>query len=230
MATILVGIDGTGSRAIPGARRNAAYDQAFANSWVRRLCDNHRAATLYERGPVLLGGGLVDAINNGFNFIRDLMSRTCDQKVLLTGYSRGAAGAVAIAARLNRASIPVEAMMLFDCVDRHIVVDAEIIPPNVKYVKHVIRNPAAKSRESFSNDGMRYYPSKTHYPAAIQFMCTHGGMGGMPWSPGEDQTGDDLIDEGGVDGMTTITFNQDARVAVQVWEHCTSFFEQHRFY
>ncbi|MEL7497072.1 MAG: hypothetical protein AAFN77_05640 [Planctomycetota bacterium] len=231
MATILVGIDGTGPRVMPGKKRNAAYDISFAKSWVRRLCNLHGGkATLYLRGPVMMGGGLVDAVNEGYQYARDYMKRSVNHKVLLTGYSRGAAGVVAIANKLNRAKIPVEAIMLFDCVDRHVVIDAEVIPPNVKHVRHVVRNPAAKSRESFSNDGLRFHPEKTDYPAAYQFMCTHGGMGGMPWQPDEDQSGHDIIDEGGIDGKTAVTFAQDARGARQVWDFCTPFFTQHKFH
>lgn len=120
--------------------------------------------------------------------------------------------------------------MLFDCVDRHVVIDAEVIPRNVAHVRHVIRSKAAKSRESFDNDGMRHYP-ETDYPAAYEFMCTHGGMGGMPWTPdtSKGETLDTIIDEGGVDGKTAITFGQDARVSLQVWEFCVPFFNQHKF-
>jgi hypothetical protein len=231
MGTILVGIDGTGSRVVPGASRNAKYDADFTNSHVRKLCNLHGGATLYLRGPVMLGGGLVEAINSGVNFIRGITSRAgASHDVLLTGYSRGAAGAVAIATRLGRLNIDVKAIMLFDCVDRHVAVDAEVIPRNVGFVRHVIRHPGSSSRESFSNDGLRYFPP-TVYPHAYQFMCTHGGMGGMPWTPdtAAGQTMNDLIDEGGYDGMTNITFAQDAAGSKRVWNSCLDFFSTHRF-
>lgn len=183
---------------------------------------------MYRRGPVMLGGGLVDAISDGFEFAKNAVQSSPTSKVLLTGYSRGAAGAVAVAARLNRIDVPVEAIVLFDCVDRHIAIDAETIPRNVKYVRHVVRNPASSSRESFDNDGMRHFP-ETDYPAAYQFMCTHGGMGGMPWAPEEGESPSDLIDEGGIDGMTRITYAQDARVSLQVWDFCFPFLQQYKF-
>jgi len=230
MATILVGIDGTGSAIVPGADRNEQYDRDFSNSWVRKLCSLHRGPTLYLRGPVMLGGGLVEAVNRGVTFVRGVKEAPSGEgvDVLLTGYSRGAAGAVAIASRLRGHGINVKAIMLFDCVDRHLVIDAEVIPANVGFVRHVIRNPASSSRESFNNDGMRFFPP-TDYPAAYQFMCTHGGMGGTPWKPGRGQSWDDRIDEGGYDGMTNITFRQDHRVSINVWNFCQDFFTTHGF-
>jgi hypothetical protein len=177
----------------------------------------------------MLGGGLVNAVDAGFEFIRGVTSRASgNHDVLLTGYSRGAAGVVAIATKLSRININVKAIMLFDCVDRHVAIDAEIIPRNVGFVRHVVRNPASSSRESFSNDGLSYYPP-TVYPHAYQFMCTHGGMGGMPWTPDSGQSMSDLIDEGGYDGITTITFAQDAAGARRVWSSCQGFFATHRF-
>ncbi|MGI8787836.1 MAG: hypothetical protein ACR2HG_08770 [Pyrinomonadaceae bacterium] len=224
---LLVGIDGTGSAVMPGAGRDRDYDVVFANSFVSRLCKPDTANRRYFRGPVALGGGLVDAINNGFNFIEMRHRQNASLPVLLTGYSRGAAGVVALAAKLKRANIPVKALLMFDCVDRHLFIDAEAIPNNVSYVMHVIRDPKSGSRESFSNDGMRYSPP-TIYPTAYTFMCTHGGMGGTPW----DVTGhspNEIIDEGGIDGKTNITYGEDARVSAQIWDFVQGFINQHGF-
>lgn len=225
---IVVGIDGTGSDATPGQARDARYDVAFANSFVRRICGAGGVNKRYFRGPVMLGGGLVDAINDGYQFIVGRRRASPNEKVLLTGYSRGAAGAVSIAKKLKSQNIPVAALLLFDCVDRHLFIDAEVIPNNVGEVMHVIRDPASKSRESFSNDGMRYSPP-TIFPAAYSFMCTHGGMGGTPWAcpPGTSPT--TLIDEGGVDGMTAISYQQDAQVSQQVWGYVQPFIRKYGF-
>jgi hypothetical protein len=225
---ILVGIDGTGGGAFPTEARNARYDRDFANSFVRRLCRTGNADIRYFRGPVTLGGGLVDAVNNGYEFVVARKAANPGAPVLLTGYSRGAAGAVAIAQRLQRASINVQAILLFDCVDRHVVIDAEVIPSNVGYVMHVVRDPKSESRESFSNDGLRYRPP-TVYPAAYKFMCTHGGMGGTPWQRGATQLPADFIDEGFPDGMTKITFAQDERVSRDVWSFVQPFCRTHGF-
>lgn len=225
---ILVGIDGTGSAFNPGATRDAAYDIAFANSFVRRICNAGGPHAKYLRGPVALGGGLVDAINTGFAHIQSKQIAGVTDPVLLTGYSRGAAGAVALAAKLKDEGIPVRALLLFDCVDRHLFIDSEEIPNNVHYVMHVVRDPDSSSRESFSNDAMRFR-SPTVYPAAYKFMCTHGGMGGCPWVPGPDDTMSTLINEGGYDGITNITFERDASVSGHVWRFIQTFIRRHRF-
>ena len=224
---ILVGIDGTGSDVTPGAARDARYDIAFANSFVTRLCRNKPNAA-YWRGPVALGGGLVPAINGAYNYIVQRRQQNSSEPILLTGYSRGAAGVVSLAAKLKDNNISVRAMLLFDCVDRHMFIDAEVIPNNVGYVHHVIRHPNSGSRESFSNDGLSYYPP-TVYPAAYQFMCTHGGMGGCPWTAPPGTPPGTLINEGGVDGMTNISYANDALVSTQVWAHCQTFMRTHGF-
>ncbi len=225
---IIVGIDGTGSAVFPGASRDADYDVHFANSFVRRIAFNKGANARYFRGPVALGGGLVPAINDGFAFINSRWAAGVREPIVLTGYSRGAAGVVALAKKLKDAGKSVRALLLFDCVDRHLFIDAAVIPNNVGYVMHVVRHPESGSRESFSNDGMSYTPP-TVYPAAYAFMCTHGGMGGCPWVTPIGTSPSDLIDEGGVDGMTNITYLQDAQVSGTVWSYVQPFMREHGY-
>lgn len=224
---ILVGIDGTGGDAAPGAGRNARYDAAFANSFVTRLCRNKNYAG-YWRGPVALGGGLVPAINGAVEYVENRRRNEPNAPVLLTGYSRGAAGVVVVAKRLQRKNIDVRAMLLFDCVDRHLFIDAEEIPNNVGFVMHVVRDPAGGSRGSFGNDGMRYSPP-TVYPAAYKFLCTHGGMGGTPWTIPAGKTGSDLIEEGFPDGRTRISYDNDKKVSGEVWNFVRPFIRLHGF-
>jgi hypothetical protein len=226
--SILVGIDGTGSAFLPGKGRDADYDVAFAHSFVRRLALSGKKNHAYFRGPVALGGGLMAAIKGGYNYIVSKVDAGTEGPVLLTGYSRGAAGVVSLAGRLKKKGIDVDALLLFDCVDRHLFMDAEVIPTNVKNVMHVIRDPAAGSRGSFSNDGLRYHPSSTYYPGAYSFMCTHGGMGGCPW-PANGASPGTFIDEGFPDGKTKVTYEQDARVSKQVWNFVQSFIREHEF-
>lgn len=225
---IVVGIDGTGSDVNPGTARDARYDVAFADSFVRRIAGSGGANKRYFRGPVMLGGGLVEAVNQGYQFVLERRRSAPNETVLLTGYSRGAAGAVVIAKKLKRQNIPVAGLLLFDCVDRHLFIDADVIPNNVGEVMHVIRDPRSSSRESFSNDGMRYSPP-TKFANAYMFLCTHGGMGGTPWTlpPGVDPS--TLIDEGGVDGMTTISYENDAQVSQQVWSYVQPFIRKYGF-
>ena len=67
---ILVGIDGTGEAWSPGAERDRAYDVAFANSFVRTICRGKTWAR-YIRGPVAGGGGVLQAVSEGVNFIQE---------------------------------------------------------------------------------------------------------------------------------------------------------------
>jgi hypothetical protein len=230
---ILVGVDGTGGDFNPGAARDARYDTAFAHSFVRRICNAGGGNALYQRGPVALGGGLPEAINAGMGHILSRRRANPSEPILLTGYSRGGLGAVVIAKRLKDQNIPVQAMLLFDCVDRHLAFDGDTIPDNVGHVLHVIRHPDSSSRESFGNDGMKYFPKKTKYEPIARFMCTHGGMGGCPWEIPAGASSGDFINEGmgagGYDGATTITYAQDARVSAEVWTHCLPFMRQYRF-
>lgn len=237
---ILVGIDGTGDAVAPGTGRDAAYDLAFAQSFVRRICTG-KANARYFRGPVALGGGLPEAISGGVAFVQERRRKLPLEPVLLTGYSRGAAGVVVIAKRLKTLGIAVRALMMFDCVDRHLAFDADTIPNNVQFVNHVIRNPAARSRMTFDNDGMKY-TAPTVYPPAKKYMCTHGGMGGMPWKapPGTPTT--TLIDEGTLEALlsptrhepvwtykTNVSYAQDDAVSRQIWRDVQPFLAKHRF-
>lgn len=237
---ILVGIDGTGEAINPGPGRDTAYDKAFANSFVKRICEGKPNAEYY-RGPVALGGGLPEAIDGGVRFIQTKRQQFPSEPILLTGYSRGAAGVVVIAKRLKDLEIPVKALMMFDCVDRHLAFDAEVVPNNVEFVNHVIRNPSGRSRATFGNDGMRYNPP-TNYPVATMYMCTHGGMGGTPWAVPDDQTDSDFIDEGTLEALaspvrrepvwtyrTNITYAQDASVSQLIWSNVQPFLATHRF-
>jgi hypothetical protein len=230
---ILVGIDGTGSAMLPGSGRDKDYDIAFADSFVRRICLKGGPYAKYFRGPVALGGGLMNAIAGGRQHIVATRSTAGAQPVLLTGYSRGAAGVVALAKELKDLDISVEAILLFDCVDRHVGIDADVIPENVAHVFHVVRDPATSSRESFGNDGLRYHAGKTSYDGAFKFMCTHGGMGGCPWKAGPGQSPNTYINEGfGAgwwDGATKVTYAQDAAVSATVWQTVQPFINAHGF-
>ena len=241
--SILVGIDGTGSDINPGAGRDHDYDIAFANSFVKQMCDKHGVdKTLYKRGPVALGGGLNEAITAGVTFIQNKKAQLPNEPILLTGYSRGAAGAVMIAKRLKDLNIKVKALMMFDCVDRYMFGDAEVVPSNVENVCHVIRDPAARSRATFGNDGMKYIPP-TIYEGPTMFMCTHGGMGGTPWDAKKDgKDPGDFIDEGFAEDFfsparfgpvwlyhTNVTYAQDEAVSKRVWSFVQPFLQKHGY-
>ena len=176
----------------------------------------------------MLGGGLPEAIRGGLQFILAKRAAGVSDPIVLTGYSRGAAGVVELAAELKRRRMDVLALMMFDCVDRHLAFDAEVIPNNVGHVMHVVRDKKSSSREGFGNDGMRY-SAPTEYPKAYSFNCTHGGMGGVPWKPEKGEKMTDYINEGGTDGRTNITFAQDEIVSTQVWNHVQPFLRKYKF-
>jgi hypothetical protein len=256
--SILVGIDGTGEAIVPGAGRDAAYDVAFANSFVRRMCDANPNSR-YFRGPVALGGGLPEAITGGVNYIVSMKRRMPDEPILLTGYSRGAAGVVVVADRLKTLGINVRALMMFDCVDRHLAFDADVVPNNVENVCHVIRDPAGRSRLSFGNDGMKYNTPTRYVLPVRMFMCTHGGMGGTPWAMPRGASPTDFIDEGALEASmsaqpapssiidiipgaravrdiqtirefrTNITYEADARVSGNIWSRVQPFLRTQGF-
>lgn len=223
---ILVGIDGTGGGTFPTAARDRRYDADFANSFVSRLCKG-KASAQYNRGPVTFGGGLDTAISNGVNFITQKRQQGNSGPILLTGYSRGALGVLVIAQRLQRQNINVAAALLFDCVDRHGDYDAETITSNVLKVLHLRRSPDSASRESFDNDGTKWLPP-TQYKEAF-FRCTHGGMGGTPWIPPAGTPSSTFVDEGGLDGRTNVTYQQDAAISTQVWSFCQPFINENGF-
>ena len=225
--SILVGIDGTSADLSPGRSRDKRYDFTFVNSFVRRICTGFPSNKRYLRGPVALGGGLMNAILEGQNFILSSLRASVHDPILLAGYSRGAAGVIEIAARLQRQRIDVKAMLLFDCVDRHVGIDATFIPTNVRHVLHVMRAPEAGSRKSFGNAGTNHAAS-TEYNEA-EFHCTHAGMSGVPWPVPADKSRDAYVDEGFPDGITTTTYAQDAWGSTRVWSYVGPFISKHGF-
>jgi hypothetical protein len=192
---------------------------------------------MYLRGPLILGesplagygvcvgDGLWAAIDEGYNFINGRPRN--DEPILLTGYSRGAAGVIEIAKRLKVLKRDVTAMLLFDCVDRHLGIDAARIPNNVRNVLHVLRSPASGSRKSFDHSGTQPEPP-TRYESA-EFTCTHAGMGGVPWPRPAEKSQNDFIDEGLPDGRTNVTYYQDGWMSNRVWTHVKPFVGKHGF-
>ena len=230
---IKFGIDGTGPIS------DAKYAKNFANSHVKKICSG---VNEYVRGPIGPGGGMPEGIATGLDAIAQKRLVNADAPILLTGYSRGGLGAVVIAKRLRKEGIPVEAMLLFDCVDRHIAYDAAEVPDNVKFVHHVRRSPLARSRMSFGNDATEAQdPTKTDYTESF-YVCTHGAMGGTPWKPKSGQVKSDFIDEGFGEAYistgsvvraafyrTNVTFAQDDAMSQQIWRDIQGFARTHGF-
>jgi hypothetical protein len=219
---ILVGIDGSNDYFLPSRRRNRSYRRTFHYSFVTRLLTD-----LYIDGPRALGGGLMYAISQGHDFIRTRRRPGVNDPILLTGYSRGAAGVIEIANRLRSRKLEVQAMLLFDCVDRHVGIDTQYIPENVRNVLHVVRDLGSGSRHSFGHSGRRPHHS-TKYEE-YSFHCTHSAMGGMPYYPSPEESEDDFIVESYPDGQTRVTYRQDSRGAEHVWYSVQKFIGLHGF-
>lgn len=225
---ILFGIDGT------GATNDNKYRENTADSFVRRLCEQGPVAVKsYERGPTTVGFKMMHAIRAGVRFIKTQRAAGNDEPILLTGHSRGAAGVVVVAERLQEDGIDVHALMLFDCVDRHIFIDASVIPNNVGKVLHIRRDRMARSRESFGNDGTRWNPP-TNYEERF-FVGTHGAMGGTFWKPEgnpppSDKSWGEIVDEGFPDGKTRVTFAQDKNCSEAIWANALPFLRDNGFW
>lgn len=249
---IVVGIDGTAAGLLVGSLRKnflRSYDEGMKDSFVRRITRAAGPRALYLRGPATIGDGLIDAVVRGVNHVLHHRGQVPNERVLLTGFSRGAAGVVTVAQELFRRDIPVHAILLFDCVDRHAVLHAYWGPANVAHVRHLRRAPSARSRESFGNagTGKAWKSPPTAYRETFHH-CTHGAVGGTPWNAKKSgKKGSDIIDEGWapyvdvrmvgwvpvavpmVDGSTAITYDQDMRESQKVWLEAQPFLREHGF-
>lgn len=239
---IIVGIDGTGGgSAYNTADRNAEYDRDFANSFVRTICFG-KPNGKYIRGPIGPGGGLPEGIQEGLTFIKTKRAQLPNEPILLTGYSRGALGVAVIANELKNQGINVKALMMFDCVDRHVAYDCDTISNNVENVCHVVRDPLARSRMTFGNSGLNSTPPTNYVKPIKKFMCTHGGMGGCPWQVPTGGNPTDFVDEGAAEAWlspdrfgpvweyhTNVSYAQDAFVSKQVWAYVQGFLTQFGF-
>jgi hypothetical protein len=178
---IFAGIDGTGES------NDAEYARSFRNSFVKGFTSGLQPPNVgqYQRGPTTEGSSTEPKGASAAKFVADsLKSNQFKGKqpgVFLTGFSRGGASAIHACKVLAENKISVDALFLFDAVDRAVGIDADEIPTNVRIVHHATRGPNTDSRGVFGNCGLRYFPSHTTYNIK-SFYCTHGAMGGTPWT------------------------------------------------
>jgi hypothetical protein len=188
---IFYGIDGT------GPDDNGEYKSAFATSHVRKFWQNwHSPAAGYIRGPSTFGTETGSRVSEGVRWTTQKyheFEKLCaasdtygntKPRIFLSGYSRGGAAIISMAHKLKAKGIPVHAMLIFDAVDRSGLTDTDVIPDNVKMAFHALRDPAAGSRESFGNTGRKHKPGVAYEEKF--FFCTHGGVGGTPWTKNGD--------------------------------------------
>jgi hypothetical protein len=195
----IAGIDGTGDYT------EAEYARRFRSSFVRQLTSGHEAPNVgrYSRGPTVEGASTAGKGEAAAKFITEAVEaglrRGQRLGVFLTGFSRGGGAAIHAARMLAQRRILVDALFLFDAVDRAIGLDVDEIPNNVRTVYHAMRSKSAESREFFGNCGTRFHKTTTAYHSKW-FHCTHGAIGGTPWtaagSDGSIYEGDSFVSHG----------------------------------
>lgn len=138
-------IDGTGEA------DHRAYAREMADGFCKRLM--RKAKGRYWRGPSLMGWETTDIAR----FVTDAIIKwkgasKGDQKLFLAGHSRGGAAAIFVAQALKSRGIEIDAMFLFDAVDRTLNFrSAEYIPGNVRQCYHAIRD---SSLATYYSDGV----------------------------------------------------------------------------
>lgn len=173
-----------------GPDTHAAYRVEFANSYLAQIVRHNTQAFAHRlEGPNMTGGrqgdpaGLARIIRE--RYVEGEADRA-DTTVFLAGYSRGAATVVHVAALLEHEGITVDAMFLFDAVDRSASIgdslpagNVDVVSRNVLRTYHARRDPRAESRLSFENTATSAVVPGTYQQGF--FMTTHGGMGGVPF-------------------------------------------------
>ena len=225
---IIVGIDGTGEQVLPGFGRNAKYDASFEKSHVKTICNDAGTKAQYNRGPLVLGGGLHAAVITGRSFIESERSRKgSSEPILLTGFSRGGLGVLLIARDLERKGIPVEAMLLFDAIDMYMFDSVEKVPSNVRNVWHARSDPAAHSRQNWRKKDCGGDPGNAQVNYTENFYrCTHGAMGGTPQH--DDSKPDEYISEFG-SGKTNVKYRDNPIISRRVLLEAQPFLRAHNF-
>lgn len=215
--TILLGIDGTADVF------DDDYAKSMATSFVKRIVAE--CPTLhkqYERGPGFDGLDMFVLIDKGYKFVHLNKFRFPDTKVILTGYSRGAAACVGVAKKLKSDGVIVDAMVLFDPVNRSQTSFADDVPNNVLNMVQARRATNGLSRVSFNNCATIWHsPTKCDIR---HFWATHGGIGGVPWQPEPDERGTDFVDEGiGEHSLTDVVYSGPAELYSRVFTWSSNF-------
>lgn len=130
-------VDGT------GPKEPQAYDREMSGGFCKRLED--LCGARYWRGPSLLGHETVDIAEEVVAaVVRGRAGAGSPGPLLLAGHSRGGAAVIFAAQALNERGIAVDAMFLFDAVDRTLnnFRDAQTVPGNVRHCYHALRDPS----------------------------------------------------------------------------------------
>jgi hypothetical protein len=186
---MIYGVDGT------GPTDSNEYYAAFRHSFVHRICaTGSPGPRVYFPGPYNLDYDDRTDLPVQKRYERRYCPRPYTvaaeirarhnpaHKLYLTGYSRGGAIVIAAATILHDWNIPVDALFLFDAVNRSMrLPDTDFIPPNVRHCYHALRSERANSRGWFGNCGTQAAMAGHPRIHMRHFFTTHGGMGGTPW-------------------------------------------------
>lgn len=127
-------VDGTGDK------NGLTYRRNMTGGMCDQLARTFKGR--YYRGPVLNGSDTFEIAESAYRDIKTdpALNR---QPLFLAGHSRGGAAVIRVAQWLKADGIPVEAMFLYDAVDRTVLdplVDVQVVPANVKRVYHARRS------------------------------------------------------------------------------------------
>lgn len=152
------------------AHARSAFQQAllFEAGSTKRITERIQEAQLRSH---LMQGGV------------SVISKAPDPilRIWLAGYSRGGAAAIEAAWMLQDRGIPVQALFLFDAVERTLYrLRTKTIPANVRSCFHARRDPGVGSRSGFGNCGTEAERGVRYVERT--FFGTHGAIGGLPWS------------------------------------------------
>jgi|WetSurSiteA1Bulk_404760.scaffolds.fasta_scaffold00107_2 hypothetical protein len=103
------------------------------------------SGSVYLRGPEKFGTETWEIGDNLYKIIMSDRERFANPPITLVGHSRGGAACIYVAHKLKTLKININAMLLFDAVDRALGFDADVIPSNVARCLHLMRD------EAFSN-------------------------------------------------------------------------------
>src|SRR5437870_5057986 len=141
---ILICVDGTGPRS------TEAYRWHVLNSFVSRIFRKFPGRKLYFRGPDWTDLGWRQIPPDTLCTRIKEMLAVAPGPVFMAGWSRGGATLINASALLNakekQDKVQVEALFLFDAVDRGPRLEARVITPNVQYCYHAVRDPKTFSR------------------------------------------------------------------------------------
>lgn len=139
-------VDGTGDE------NTETYAKEMADGFCQRLV--RKARGRYWRGPTFSGWETTDIADNVVAAVVQWRKAASDsEKLFLAGHSRGGAAVIFAAKILKAHGIEIEAMFLFDAVDRTLNIrSANAIPENVRHCFHALRDP---SLAIYYSDGVK---------------------------------------------------------------------------